>query len=117
MDHLLTPYLFVDKYKDNSGELGYSILYLGKFFACFLLVKFVLVVVIVLRGPETREDSGSTLRLLRTKLGPTYHLFLFLIQTPMYDSEENKNNNTANSFLQNAISDETLTAPTFTKKF
>ena len=56
LDHLLTPSFFVDKFKETFGELGYIIQCLGNFFACFLLVKFVIdVVVIVLRGLEIRS--------------------------------------------------------------
>ena len=53
MDHLLTPSFFVDKFKETFGLLGYYIQCLGNFFACFLLVEFLIdVVVIVLRGLE-----------------------------------------------------------------
>ena len=53
MDHFLTPSFFVDKFKETFGLLGYYIQCLGNFLACFLLVKFLIdVVVIVLRGLE-----------------------------------------------------------------
>ena len=76
MDRLLTPSFFVDKFKETFGLLGYYIQCLGNFFACFLLVKFLIdVVVIVLRGLEIRKVSGATFGLVRTMLGATFHLF------------------------------------------
>ena len=57
MDHLLTPSFFVDKFGEIFGLLGYYIQCLGNFFACFLLVKFSIdVVVIVLRGLEISKS-------------------------------------------------------------
>ena len=77
MDHLLTPSFFVDKFKETFGLLGYYIQCLGNFFACFLLVKFLIdVVVIVLRGLEIRKVSGATFGFVRTMLGATFHLFV-----------------------------------------
>ena len=77
MDHLLTPSFFVDKFKETFGLLGYYIQCLGHFFACFLLVKFLIdVVVIVLRGLEIRKVSGATFGFVRTMLGATFHLFV-----------------------------------------
>ena len=56
MDHLLTPSFFVDKFKDTFGLLGYYIQCLVNFIACFVLVKFVIdIVVIVLSGLEIRK--------------------------------------------------------------
>ena len=46
MDHLLTPSLFVDKFKETFGLLGYYIQCLGNFFACFLLVKFLMLLLL-----------------------------------------------------------------------
>ena len=61
MDHLLTPSFFVDKFLETFGLLGDYIQCLGNFFACFLLVKFFIdVVVFVFRGLEIQEVSGAT---------------------------------------------------------
>ena len=110
MDHLLTPSFFVDKFKETFGLLGYYVQCLGNLFACFLLVKFLIdVVVIVLRGLEIRKVSGATFCFVRTMLGATFHLFVLSLQTPMYATDENKNN--GNIRMQNVTCNETLAAP------
>ena len=84
----------------------------GKFFACFLLVKFIIdVVVIVLRGLENRKVSGATFGFVRTMLGATFHLFVLSLQTPTYETDENKNN--GNIRMQNVTGNETLAAPMY----
>ena len=78
MDHFLTPSFFVDKFKETFGLLEYYIQGLGKFFPCFLLVKFINDnVVIVLRGLEIRKLSSATFGIVRTMLGATFLLFVF----------------------------------------
>ena len=112
MDHLLTPSFFVDKSKETFGLLGYYIHCLGNFFACFLLVKFIIdVVVIVLRGLEIRKVSGATFGFVRTMLGATFHLFVLSLQTPMYETDENKNNGKVR--MQNVTGNGTLAAPMY----
>ena len=112
MDHLLTPSFFVDKFKETFGFLGYYIQCLGNFFGCFLLVKFLIdVVVFVLRGLEIRKVSGATFGFVRTMLGATFHLFVLSLQTPMYETDENKNN--GNIRMQNVTGNETLAAPMY----
>ena len=112
MDHLLTPSLFADKCKETFGLLGYYIQCLGNFFACFLLVKFIIdVVVIVLRGLEFRKVFGATSGFVRILLGATFHLFVLSLQTPMYENDENKNN--GNLRMQNITGNETLAAPMY----
>ena len=109
MDHLLTPSFFVDKFKETFGLLGYYIQCLGNFFACFLLVKFLIDVVIVLRGLEIRKVSGATFGFVRTMLRATFHLFVLSLQTPMYETDENNDN--GNIRMQNFTGNETLAAP------
>ena len=112
MDHLLTPSFFVDNFKVTFGLLGYYIQCLGNFFACFLLVKFIIdVVVIALRGFEIRKVSGATFGFVRTMLGATFHLFVLSLQTPMYETDENKKN--GNIRMQNVTGNETLVAPVY----
>ena len=112
MDHLLTPSFFVDKFKETFGLLGYYLQCLGNVFACFLLVKFIIdVVVIALRGLEIRKVSGATFRFARTMLGATFHLFVLSLQTPTYGTDENKNN--GNIRIQNVTGNETLAAPMY----
>ena len=78
MDHFLTPSFFVDKFKETFGLLEYYIQGLGNFFACFLLVKFIIDnVVNVLRGLEIRKLSSATFGIVRTMLGATFLLFVF----------------------------------------
>ena len=91
MDHLLTPSFFVDKFTETFGLLGYYIKCLANFFACFLLVKFIIdFFVIVLQGLENRKISGATLGFVRTMLGATFHLFVLTLQTPKYETDETK---------------------------
>ena len=112
LDHLLTPSFFVDKFKETFGELGYIIQCLGNFFACFLLVKFVIdVVVIVLRGLENRKVSDATFGFVRTMLEATFHLFVLSLQTPMYENEENKR--TPNGPPQNLAGNRPISAPIY----
>ena len=81
----------------------------GNLFACFLLVNFIIdVLVIVLRGLEIRKVSGATFGFVRTMLGATFHLFVLSLQTPMYETNENKNN--GNLRMQNVTGIETLAA-------
>ena len=99
MDHLSTPSFFFDKFDENFGLLGYYIQRLGSFFASFLLIKSIFdVVVIVLQG----------LGFVRTMLGATFHLFVLSLQTPMYETDENKN--IGNFRMQNGTGNEALTA-------
>ena len=108
MDHLLAPSFFVDKFE--IFRILYSMF--GNFFACFLLVKFIIdVVVIVLRGLEIRKVSGATFGFVRTMLGATFHLFVLSLQTSMYETDENKNN--GNLRVQNVTDNETLAAPMY----
>ena len=112
MDHLLTPSFFVDKFRETFGLLGYYIQCLGYFFACFLLVKFLIdVVVIVLRGLEIRKVSGATFGFVRIMLSATFHLFVLSLQTPMYETDENKKN--GNIRMQNVTGNQTLAAPMY----
>ena len=111
MDHSLTRSFFVDKFKETFGFLGYYIQCLGNFVACFLLVKFIIdIVVIVLRGLEIRKVSGALFGFVRTMLRATFHLFVLSLQTPMYETDENKN---VNRRMQNVTGNETLAAPMY----
>ena len=67
------------------------------------------VVVIVPRGLEIRKVSGATFGFGETMLGATFNLFILSLQTPMYETNENKNN--GNLCMQNAIGNEALAAP------
>ena len=114
MDHFLTPSFFVDKFKETFGLLGYYTQCLGKRFACFFLVKFIIdVVVIVLRGLEIRKVSGATFGFVRTMLGETFHFFVLSLQTPMYEIDENKN--IGDLRMQNVTGNETLAASMYEK--
>ena len=112
MDHLLTPSFFIDKFKETFRLLGYYNQCLGNFFACSILVKFFIdVVVIVLRGLEIRKVSGAAFGFVRTMLGATFHLFVLSLQIPMYDTDENKINRKIR--MQNVTGNETLAAPMY----
>ena len=76
------------------------------------MVKFIIdFVVIVLRGLEIRKVAGVTFGFVRTMLGATFHLFVLSLQTPMYETDENKNNE--NIRMQNVTGNETLAAPMY----
>ena len=84
----------------------------GKIFCLFPFGKvFFDVVVIVLRGFEIRKVSGATFGCVRTMLGATLQLFVLSLQTPMYETDENKNN--GNPRMQNVTDNETLAAPMY----
>ena len=84
MDYFLMPSIFADKFKETFGLLGYHFQFLGIFLACFLLIKFVMdVVVIVLRRFELRKVSCATFGFVRTMLGATFHLLTLSQKTPM----------------------------------
>ena len=48
---------------------------------------------------------------VRTMLGAIFHLFVLSLQTPMYETDENKNN--GNLRVQNVTGNETLAAPMY----
>ena len=76
------------------------------------MVQFIIdVVVIVLRGFEIRKVSGATFGFVRTMLGATFHLFVLSLQTPMYETDGNKNNGTLR--MQNVTGNDTLAAPMY----
>ena len=66
------------------------------------------IVVIVFRGLAIRKVSGATFGFVRTMLGATFHLFVLSLQTPMYETDENKNIR-----VQNVTGKETLAAPMY----
>ena len=69
------------------------------------------VVVFVLRELEISLVSGAIFGFARTMLGATFHLFVLSLQTPMYETDEKKNN--GNLRMQNITGNETLAAPMF----
>ena len=74
------------------------------------MVKFIIdVVVIVLRGLEIRKVPGATFGFVRTNVGATFQLCVLSLQTPMYKTDENKNN--GNIRMQNVTGNEPLAAP------
>ena len=76
------------------------------------MVKFIIdVVVIVLPGLEFRKVSGAIFGFVRTMLGATFHLFVLSRQTPLYETDENKNNGKIR--MQNVTGNETLAAPMY----
>ena len=83
-----------------------------KLFSCFLLVKFNIdVVVIVLHELKIGKGSVANFGFVRTMLGAIFHLFVLSLQTPMYETDENKNN--GNLRMQNVTGNETLAAPMY----
>ena len=81
-----------------------------KFFACFFLVKSIIDVVdIVFRRHEIQKVSSATFSSVRTMLGAIFHLFVFSLQTPVYETDENKN--IYNHPMQNVTGNETTAAP------
>ena len=111
----MTPSFFVDKFEEIFGLLGYYIQCLGNYFACFFSVKFNNDVAVVLfRGLQIEKVSGATFGFVRIMLGAIFHLFVFSLQTPMYETDENKNN--GNLHMQNVTGNENLAAPIHEEK-
>ena len=83
--------------------------------ACFFLVKFIIdFVVTVLRGFEIRKVSAARFVCVRTMLGATFHLLVLSLQTPLYETDENKTNR--NLRMQNDTGNETLAATMYENK-
>ena len=73
------------------------------------LVKFIFdVVVIVRRGLEAGKFSVANFSFVRTKLSATFRLFILSLQTPMYETDKNRNLR-----MQNAIGNQTSAAPLY----
>ena len=72
---------------------------------------FIDVFVIVLRGFQIRKVSVVSFGLVKTMLGAAFHLLILSLQTPMYKTDENKNNGELR--MLNAIGNETLEAPMY----
>ena len=71
------------------------------------------VVVIVFRRHEIQNVPGANFEFVRTIPGAVFSLFILSLQTPIYDSDENKTN--ANLHVRNTIGNEALAAPMYEK--
>ena len=100
LDSMLSPSFFLDHFKSTFGEIGYYIERAGILFACFMLIKFLIdVVIFILRAFEIQKLSKNTIGFRKTLLGASYNLFLFSIVTSIYQTpkdDENTDNNTNN---------------------
>ena len=100
LDSMLSPSFFLDHFKSTFGEIGYYIERAGILFACFMLIKFLIdVVIFILRAFEIQKLSKNTIGFWKTLLGASYNLFLLSIVTSIYQThkdDENSDNNTNN---------------------
>ena len=69
------------------------------------------VAVFVLRGLEIRKVSGATFAFVKTMVGATFHLFVLSLQTPVYETDGNKNN--GNLRMQKVTGNETMAPPLY----
>ena len=100
LDSMLSPSFFLDHFKSTFGEIGYYIERAGILFACFMLIKFLIdVVIFILRAFEIQKLSKNTIGFWKTLLGASYNLFLLSIVTSIYQTpknDEKSDNNTNN---------------------
>ena len=111
LDSMLSPSFFLDHFKSTFGEIGYYIERAGILFACFMLIKFLIdVVIFILRAFEIQKLSkNKTLNFWKTLLGASYNLFLLSIVTSIYRTpkdDENSDNNTNNEPNRRPMVDE-----------
>ena len=85
-------------FKSTFGEIGFYVQRAGLLFACFVLIKFLIdVVIYILRAFEIQKLSKNTIGFWKTILGASYNLFLLTIVTSIYqtpEDDENSDNNT-----------------------
>ena len=84
LDSMLSQAFFLDHFKSTFEEIGYYVERAGMVFACFMIIKFLIDVVIFI---------------LRALLGASNNLFLLSIVTSIYQTpkdDENSDNNTSN---------------------
>ena len=97
---MLSPSFFLDHFKSTFGEIGYYIERAGILFACFMLIKFFIdVVIFLLRAFEIQKLSKNTIGFWKTLSGASYNLFLLSNVTSIYQlpkDDENSDNNTNN---------------------
>ena len=98
---MLSPSFFLDHFKSTFGEIGYYVERAGVLFACFMLIKFFFIdiVIFILRDFEIKKLSKNTIGFWKTLLGASYNLFLLSIVTSIYQTpkdDENSNINTNN---------------------
>ena len=97
---MLSPSFFLDHFKSTFEEIGYYVERAGILFACFMLIKFLIdVVIFISRGFEIQKLSRNTIGFWKTLLGASYKLFLLSIVTSIYQTskdDENSDNNTNN---------------------
>ena len=100
LDSMLSPSFFLDHFKSTFEEIGYYIERAGILFACFMLIKFFIdVIIFILRAFEIQKLLKNTIGFWKTLLGASYNLFLLSIVTSNYQTpkdDENSDNNTNN---------------------
>ena len=110
LDSTLSPLFFLYHFKSTFGEIGFHIERAGILFACFMLIKFLIdVVIFTLRAFEIQKLSKNTIGFWKTLLGASYNLFLLSIVTSIYRTpkdDENSDNNTNNEPNRRPMVDE-----------
>ena len=75
------------------------------------MVKFIIDVVVGLRGFEIGKVSDAVFGFVRTMLDATFHLLVLSLRTPMYETDENKIIGILRK--RNVTGSETLAAPMY----
>ena len=72
LDSLLSPTFFVNQFIGTFGKIAYWVERCGAYFACFLLVKFLIdILVTILRALEIHRLSKQTTGFWKILLGAT----------------------------------------------
>ena len=62
LDSILSPSFFLDHFQSTFGEIGYYVERAGILFACFMVIKFLIdVVIFILRAFEIQKLSKNTI--------------------------------------------------------
>ena len=100
LDSMMSQLFLLDHFKNTFGEIGYYVERARILFACFMLIKFSIdIVIFILRAFEMRKLSKNTIEFWKTLQGASYNLFLLPIVTSIYQTskdDENFNTNTNN---------------------
>ena len=82
VDNMISPSFIKNQFMDTFGSVAYVLEICGIFFSCFLFVKFIVdLIVMILRHMEINRLAGASLGFGKTLLSASYNLFLTSILT------------------------------------
>ena len=88
VDNMVSPSYFKNQFMDTFGSVAYVLEFFGIYFSCFLFVKFIVdLLVMILRHMETTRLTGASLGFRKTLLSASYNLFLKCILTSVFNPQ------------------------------